>query len=243
MGNEFKHKSKEELINEIEHLRSKVAKTEAIEQMFNYYYDNIPAYVYIKDTDSNYIFINNHCENLFNVTRQELIQRNYTDFDFFDVEMAKKLQGNDKFVMQSGETLETEEIGKPEGKQNVELMAGYRYYLALKFPLMDSEGQIIGVCGFSHDVTEEKALEEEKKKLIKELQKALDEIRTLRGILPLCSFCKKIRDDKGYWENVDVYIDKYSEADISHSICPGCLEKNYPDEDEFTELNPDKNKE
>jgi cache domain-containing protein len=69
---------------------------------------------------------------------------------------------------------------------------------------------------------------EEREKLIKELQEALKEIKTLRGILPLCSFCKKIRDDKGYWEQVDVYIYKYSEADISHSICPECMKIHYP---------------
>lgn len=63
-----------------------------------------------------------------------------------------------------------------------------------------------------------------------ELQSALDEIRVLKGILPLCSFCKKIRNDKGYWEQVDVYIHKYSEADISHSICPECMRKHYPEE-------------
>ena len=56
------------------------------------------------------------------------------------------------------------------------------------------------------------------------------EIQTLRGILPLCSFCKKIRDDKGYWEQVDIYIHKHTEADISHSICPECLKKYYPKE-------------
>jgi steroid delta-isomerase-like uncharacterized protein len=57
----------------------------------------------------------------------------------------------------------------------------------------------------------------------------LAEIKTLRGILPLCSFCKKIRDDKGYWEQVDVYLHKYSEADISHSVCPECMKINYPE--------------
>jgi hypothetical protein len=58
----------------------------------------------------------------------------------------------------------------------------------------------------------------------------LSEVKTLRGILPLCTFCKKIRDDKGYWEQVDVHIAKYSEADISHSLCPECMKKNYPEE-------------
>jgi hypothetical protein len=59
-------------------------------------------------------------------------------------------------------------------------------------------------------------------------KKAAEEIKDLRGILPLCSFCKKIRDDEGYWEQVDIYIHKHSQADISHSICPECLKKHYP---------------
>lgn len=57
----------------------------------------------------------------------------------------------------------------------------------------------------------------------------ISEVKKLRGILPLCSFCKKIRDDKGYWEQVDMYIQKNSEADVSHSICPDCLKNNYPE--------------
>jgi hypothetical protein len=61
-----------------------------------------------------------------------------------------------------------------------------------------------------------------------ELKKAQAEIKTLTGILPICSFCKKIRDDKGYWEQVEVYINKHSEADFSHSVCPKCMQENYP---------------
>jgi hypothetical protein len=61
-------------------------------------------------------------------------------------------------------------------------------------------------------------------------KKAEEEIKTLRGILPICSFCKKIRDDKGYWEKVEVYFHKYSQADFSHGICPECLKKHYPEE-------------
>ena len=58
-------------------------------------------------------------------------------------------------------------------------------------------------------------------------KKAAEEIKILRGILPLCSFCKKIRNDKGYWEQVDVYIRKHSQADFSHGICPECIERHY----------------
>jgi len=82
-----------------------------------------------------------------------------------------------------------------------------------------------------HDISDRKQAEEEREKLINELQEAIEEIKTLRSILPLCSFCKKIRDDKGYWEQVDVYIHKHLQADISHGICPECAKEHYPDLD------------
>ncbi|GAB6095624.1 hypothetical protein JCM14469_18760 [Desulfatiferula olefinivorans] len=64
----------------------------------------------------------------------------------------------------------------------------------------------------------------------RELRQALDHIKTLQGIVPICCFCKKIRDDKGYWDQVEVYVSKHSNAEFSHGICPDCMEKHYPDE-------------
>ena len=61
------------------------------------------------------------------------------------------------------------------------------------------------------------------------LKQAFDEIRTLKGFIPICANCKKIRDDKGYWESVEEYIGKHSDAVFSHSICPECTKKLYPD--------------
>ena len=90
------------------------------------------------------------------------------------------------------------------------------------------DGEVTWV-GCIVDITKQKRLELEKDNHLKELQKALEEIKTLKGILPLCSHCKKIRDDKGYWNQVDAYIKDHSEADISHSICPECAKKYYPD--------------
>ena len=93
----------------------------------------------------------------------------------------------------------------------------------------DEKGNILYSRSAWRDITKQKQAEREKEKLIKELQEALKEIKTLQGILPLCSFCKKVRDDEGYWEQVDVYIHKHSQADISHGICPECFKKHYPD--------------
>lgn len=63
-----------------------------------------------------------------------------------------------------------------------------------------------------------------------EKKKAEEEIRTLKGILPICSYCKEIRDDKGYWSQIESYIAKYSNAEFSHSICPTCADKYFPDD-------------
>ena len=107
---------------------------------------------------------------------------------------------------------------------------GNRVHLRVtEVPLLDDNGNVLGIEGIVQDITKLKRAEADRENAIQKLEKALSEIKTLRGILPLCSFCKKIRDDKGYWEQVDVYINKYSEADISHSICPECLKKYYPD--------------
>ena len=85
------------------------------------------------------------------------------------------------------------------------------------------------ILSVAADITEQKKADEEREQLIAELQKAIAEIKTLRGILPICSYCNKIRDDDGYWERVEVYIKKHTEADMSHGICPRCLEEHFPD--------------
>jgi preprotein translocase subunit YajC len=69
----------------------------------------------------------------------------------------------------------------------------------------------------------------ERENIIQELQAALAEVTTLRGIIPICASCKKVRDDKGYWNQIETYIRDHSEANFSHGICPECAKKLYPD--------------
>lgn len=71
--------------------------------------------------------------------------------------------------------------------------------------------------------------EREKEKLIVELQKALVEVKMLSGMLPICTFCKKIRNDEGYWQQIETFIQEHSTAQFSHSICSDCMKKYYPD--------------
>jgi CheY-like chemotaxis protein len=75
------------------------------------------------------------------------------------------------------------------------------------------------------------AAENERKQLTLRLQKALDEIKTLSGLIPICASCKKMRDDTGYWQAVEQYIGQRSNAQFTHGICPDCIKKLYPDLD------------
>jgi len=77
-------------------------------------------------------------------------------------------------------------------------------------------------------IAERKRAEEERERLIKELQDAVANIKTLRGFLPICAHCKNIRDDQGYWRSVEEYVRAHAEVDFSHGICPRCLEKHFP---------------
>jgi GAF domain-containing protein len=86
--------------------------------------------------------------------------------------------------------------------------------------------------------TERNRAEKEREELINQLQDALANIKSLRGLLPICASCKKIRDDKGYWNYLEIYIRDHSEATFSHSICPQCKRKVYPPED-FPEMYAD----
>ncbi|MDH4332573.1 MAG: hypothetical protein OEV89_08340 [Desulfobulbaceae bacterium] len=79
------------------------------------------------------------------------------------------------------------------------------------------------------EIEERKRTEAEKEQLIARLQKAMQEVKVLSGFLPICASCKKIRDDTGYWRQIEEYISKHSEALFSHGICPDCSQKLYPE--------------
>lgn len=95
--------------------------------------------------------------------------------------------------------------------------------------IIDSRGRVTGAVGVMTDITDRKRAEAEKEGLIEELREALETVKTLRGLLPVCSFCKKIRDDKGYWRQLEVYIEAHSEAVFSHSVCKECAKIHYPE--------------
>lgn len=95
-------------------------------------------------------------------------------------------------------------------------------------PLYDDDGSIIGAIESVRDITEQKREEIEKENLIAQLQEALSKVKRLSGLLPICAHCKKIRDGRDYWREIEAYIQENSEADFTHGICPDCKRMYYP---------------
>lgn len=91
--------------------------------------------------------------------------------------------------------------------------------------MRDEHGNPIKMYGFAQDITERKQAELERESMIKKLEVAISEIKTLKGIIPICSYCKVIRNDEGAWERLEAYITHHSDAQFSHGICPECVSK------------------
>ena len=121
--------------------------------------------------------------------------------------------------------------GQQQPPYEVELYhrnGGRRWLKVTEVPVFDGAGQVIAVEGIARDITDTKRAEEERETLIANLKKAMDEIRTLHGIIPICASCRKVRDDEGAWQQLEAYITSHTESEFSHGICPECLEKMYP---------------
>ncbi len=109
--------------------------------------------------------------------------------------------------------------------------------------LIDSEGHPMGAIESLRDISEVKKTQAELLTARKKAEEALSKVKLLSGLIPICASCKKIRDDKGFWNQIEIYIDQHSEATFSHGICPECIKKEYPElaEEILNETNHKKN--
>jgi len=143
----------------------------------------------------------------------------YTIWDIFEKDEADKRFAIVKKVFSIGETEEIE--------VRVPLSSGDTYYLTTAKPIFTKSGEIETVICTSKNITQRKLAEIALTKEHNKLKQALEEIKILSGFLPICSSCKSIRDDKGYWNKIEAYLLKHSEAELTHSLCPECVKKLY----------------
>jgi PAS domain S-box-containing protein len=105
---------------------------------------------------------------------------------------------------------------------------GYLWVMWSSTAIIREKAEIEFIITTGIDITALKQAEEKHEQLITELQEALAKVKTLKGLVPICASCKKIRDDKGYWRMVEDYIREHSDAEFSHGLCPPCAQKLYP---------------
>lgn len=194
------------------------------EREYRFLADNSADIIWRLDNDLNISYINPADERLRGFSKEEVLGKRLTDLMTpEDAEQLAQMNSERKVQEQVGivtglKCFEAAMFRKSGDNICVEVLSS---------PVRDEKGYIIGYHGVARDISRRKKIEEEREELITQLQSALAEIRTLSGMLPICSSCKKIRDDNGYWNQLESYISEHSDALFSHSYCPDCAEKVY----------------
>lgn len=169
--------------------------------------------IYGKDLDSVVASWNPAAERLFGYSAEEIIGR--STVELFPADRRDELV-DILACVQRGETTtipDTERLHKDGQLIPVSVTVS---------PIKDTQGQIIGAATIARDIRRQKQADQERLQLNQRLFAANNQVRTLSGMLPICASCKRIRDDQGYWEQVETYISKHSEVIFSHSLCPEC---------------------
>lgn len=166
------------------------------------------------DRDFRFVYVNPAAELVMGVSRGEVIGK--CIWDAFPAALHTELERQCCYVMSARKSAHFESAYAPLQK----------WFSVHAYP-----SDTGGVAIYFSDITDRKAAESEKELLIEELRDALSKVRQLNGLLPICASCKKIRDDTGYWHQLETYIRSHSEAEFSHGLCPECVQKFYSDFD------------
>ncbi|RMH11733.1 MAG: PAS domain S-box protein [Gammaproteobacteria bacterium] len=185
--------------------------------------DSIPAPVFYKDADYIYTGCNRAFEEFLGMGREEIIGKSV--YDIAPKALADVYHEKDAELMNNPGVQVYEFEVKSRNSED------HRQVVFHKATFHDSDGKVAGLIGVILDITERKRAEKRNEKLIRELRQALEEVRELRGLIPICASCKSIRDDQGYWQRLEAYFQEHSDVQFSHSICPECAQKLYPDLD------------
>jgi PAS domain S-box-containing protein len=174
--------------------------------------------IFLNSEDDRIVDVNQRACELSGYTREELLAMSVSDLQAPEVRRPKGSAIRYELERYGGAPFETLDLHRD----------------GTRIPVEVSTSRIAGpesglTLSIVRDIRERKRAEAERERLIAELQEALAKIKTLRGLIPICAACKKIRDDQGYWQQVEVYVRDHSEAEFSHGLCPDCAQRLYPD--------------
>ena len=124
---------------------------------------------------------------------------------------------------------ERRKTGRAHGELTARRKDGTLFPVEVSSVVFENREGYARTCLIMRDISERKGAEAERERLIRELKDALAKVKTLSGLLPICASCRKIRDEHGTWQQLELYIRKHSEADFTHGICPDCRRTLYPE--------------
>ena len=199
------------------------------EERYRLLADNITDIIWIAEPDFKIAYMSPSTEKLIGYSVEEISSMNWERLmTLSSVNLSKKIIIEEKDLgvkntmngLSTFRSAETELLCKDGTSVWVESQMTF---------LRDQNGRLIRTIGVTRNITERKWAERQQEKIIEELQEATAKIKTLSGFIPICSSCKKIRDDEGYWKQLEAYISDHSTAEFTHALCPECARRLYPE--------------
>ncbi|WDP91481.1 MAG: PAS domain S-box protein [Desulfobacter sp.] len=214
---------RKELLDELARLKEsethyRILMDESTDPIFSFY------------PNGQYRYVNNAFATGVGRTAKEIIGR--TIWDIFEKDEADKRFAVVREVFSRGVVKEIE--------VRVPLPTGDTWYLTTVKPIFNAAGEVDTVICISKNITSRKQAEIALELKHERLVKAMEEINALSGLLPICASCKKIRDDQGYWNRLESYIESHSDAQFSHGICPECSDRLYGGQRWYARKRPDR---
>jgi len=192
------------------------------EERFRTMADLLPGAVVETDADLNIKYVNKYGLKLFGYSEDD-IKNGINGTELIHHDYRKKAQSRVAQHFVKKDLLATEYKFLKKNNESI--------YVLLNATPIFRKKEVVGFRSVIIDISKRKEIEKDREKLISKLKNALGEIKELRGFFPICCCCKKIRDDEGFWQRIDKYIQDRTDAQFSHGLCPDCAKELYPELD------------
>ncbi len=208
------------LLHEIEERKKAEKESRLVAEGFKSVIDTVGEGITVSDPEGRFLIYNRQMEAITGYTNEEAnASRDFLTLLYPDVDECVKAYAGVRDVLRT--------TGCREVETRIRAKDGTEKNLLVSSTLIRGEKGELFLSAY-RDITGRKRTETEREELIRELRETFAKMNMLKGMLPICASCKRIRNDDGYWEQVEEYVKEHSEAEFSHGICPECAQKLYP---------------